>query len=82
MERKLCPKCQSNHGMQNLPIGSTDPGTFAAPSPLHTYTHLSWLGLPIAKSDITASICGDCGYTELYAVNHAEMLEEWRKRNA
>lgn len=75
IERKLCPKCESNHWMQNLPLVCTDG------SALHVYSHPSWAGMSM-RTGMKASVCGDCGYTELYAEKHADLLEEWQKQNA
>lgn len=62
--------------MQNLPIIDSN-----GDSP-QVFVGRSWVGLLMGKSPIKASVCGDCGYTELYTEKHAELLEEWRKRNA
>jgi predicted nucleic-acid-binding Zn-ribbon protein len=76
MEQKLCPKCQSNHWMRDLQTAAG--GSIS----LQIFLRKNWLGITPALSPLKASVCGDCGYTELYAENHGELLEEWRKQNA
>ena len=72
---KTCPKCQSKHWMTGLPLF---PG-----SELTVYvTPPTWLEAAKGMSGVRASVCGDCGYTEFYAVNPKVVLDEWRRQNA
>lgn len=43
---------------------------------------MNWVGFPVGTSGITATVCGECGFTELYAKEPQMMWEEWRKQNA
>lgn len=70
--QKSCPKCESRHWMTGLPVSARH----------SIYTHVGqsfWDGMVI--STFQASVCGDCGYSELYAVKYEELWEEWRKKN-
>ncbi len=42
----------------------------------------TWKDNAKGASDLTASICADCGFTEFYATNPTAVWEEWRKQNA
>jgi len=75
MEKKLCPKCESRHWMTDLPVRTQDGMMLSA------YVSTSWKGY-LGSTRFKASICGECGYSELYAEEPAKVLEEWRKQNA
>ncbi|MBC8141349.1 MAG: hypothetical protein H7Y38_07890 [Armatimonadetes bacterium] len=75
MENKTCAKCGSNHLMPGLEIIS------------HLYkptvmTGSNWIGMATASSELTATVCGECGYTEIYATEPQTLYKEWRRENA
>ena len=74
---KACPKCASVRWMTEI----------------HCETYVSitsppgkrgWLGGGSGQttSDLRASVCADCGYTELQAVSPNKLWWEWNKQNA
>jgi predicted nucleic-acid-binding Zn-ribbon protein len=73
--KETCPKCESARWMRGLALS-------ASANISVTVTGGTWLAGAAGTTYFTASICGDCGFTEFYATNPKAVWEEWRKRNA
>ncbi len=76
IERASCPKCESNRIIPNAHINS--PGQYGGnlyiPVSEHPEAHL-FKATHIGK--LRAWICGNCGFTELYVENHAELYDAY-----
>jgi len=77
MKTGTCPKCDSNEIMANITVhdvGNSGPYPLRAaiqePEPAKHGPF--WLPKE-AKGDLRAWICSQCGYTEIYTSNLAEM---------
>lgn len=75
MENEKCAKCGSNHLMPNLKIPDSGGGV------LRVIAGMNWAGFVTGSSTITATVCGECGYTELYTKDPQALWEEWSKKN-
>ena len=72
-----CPKCNSNKIMERVGLGVLEQETGLAA--------VTWgkkkggfLNLPeLVRGSVKASICADCGYTELYTDNLAELYKNY-----
>ena len=42
----------------------------------------AWLDKGIHEGILTATVCGQCGFTELYVKNPAELLKAYRKKKS
>lgn len=72
---KTCPKCESRRWMTGL--------QFDPLSDLHlSVTKATWVREPKGATSFTASICGDCGYSEIFATKPLAVWDEWRLKNA
>ena len=65
-----CPKCGSRHWMVDLPL-----------MPFCYFVVSAVRGGDRGCTTFTASMCGDCGYSEFYAKNYEKVFKEWRKHN-
>ena len=42
----------------------------------------AWLNKDIHEGILTATVCGQCGFTELYVKNPAELVKAYRKKKS
>jgi predicted nucleic-acid-binding Zn-ribbon protein len=86
MKNGVCPKCNSRHVVPGLPVhpDSTHTAYCRITAPADKAKLLQRVGS--VKSELYAWICGACGYTELYATQHAELAagyqQGWRDGTA
>lgn len=76
MKNNICPKCGSQEIVPNVEVRDYDAGSYR---PLSIFVELPKPpGALIYKGSesslIRAWVCGDCGYTELYAARFKELL--------
>lgn len=77
MKNTICPKCGSTEIIGDVEIRDYDANSYR---PLGVFVKLKQaIGGLIKKTsesgELRASICGGCGYTELYASNYKELLK-------
>lgn len=78
MKREKCPKCGSGKIMHNVRVIDRD-GEYANGS-LSVQIEKKPGALIFKKAEtmaLNASICGDCGYAELYAADPARLWEAY-----
>ena len=73
---KACPKCASARWMTGIRHESY---IFVAPPPERRGL---FGGGSRAGSDLSASVCADCGYTEFHAASPEKLWQEWHQHNA
>lgn len=75
-----CPKCQSTEIIEGLDLrgGEGNPPYLMISEPEPPNRPFIWMP-KFERSFIKASVCGSCGYTELYTVNHQQMNEAHKK---
>ncbi len=81
---KSCPKCSSTDIIPDLTVFA--PGQNAGGEPVHVAlvepppAKKPFVWMPkTALSTFTAAVCGNCGYTEFSASNHAALLAARRQ---
>ena len=79
-----CPECNSNDIIPNLKVSTDDtvgggkPAFVKLVEPEPAKRPFMWMAQEV-KSYFHAAICGNCGYTRLYATDHADLLEAHKK---
>ena len=76
MKNTLCPKCGSSEIMHDAEVRDYDASAYRRLS-VHVALKKPEGGFfkkTTESGELLASVCGDCGYTELYATNHQAML--------
>ena len=80
-----CAKCSSVRVIPNVFVVDESPRTsegIPADNPLRVRIEgnpQAWILKDRLYGELTARICGDCGYTELYAQNPAELYAQYAK---
>ena len=74
MEQPKCAKCGSEHMMPDLAL-------ITGPSLPSVGAGKGFLGLSSVASVLHATVCADCGLTEVYAKEPRKLWDEWRKSN-
>jgi len=72
-----CPKCGSDNQIPDVRVH----GGFHARSLKVEIVEdpKAWLDKGVHESILTATVCGQCGFTELYVKNPAELVKAYRK---
>ena len=73
---QACPKCESKRWMSDLSLVNSGETTVAV-----AVRPATWSAMAKGVTQMQASVCADCGYTEFYAVNPQAVWEEWSKHN-
>jgi predicted nucleic-acid-binding Zn-ribbon protein len=79
-----CPECGSSDIVSDLPVYTDDTVSGGKPAyvklvePKPQKPPFLWMAAE-AKTGFLAAICGACGHTQLYAEDHAEILEAHQK---
>ncbi|HEX5215394.1 MAG TPA: hypothetical protein VFV98_08005 [Vicinamibacterales bacterium] len=76
-----CPKCQSNEVVDDVRV--VDRGDHHSKNDLSVTVYQKPGNLVFkgtVYSNVTARVCGNCGYIELFAAEHRELLEAARAR--
>ena len=81
MRDNLCPKCESREIIPSAEIRDYDASSYRE---LNVFVQLNRPpGASIYKgyetSKLRAWVCGECGYTELYAPNFKELLSAYKQ---
>jgi predicted nucleic-acid-binding Zn-ribbon protein len=76
MKNKICPKCESKEIIEDAEVRDYDSSSHR---PLGVYVKLARpaggvIKKVTASGELRAWVCGECGYTELYATNYEELL--------
>ena len=76
MNNNLCPKCGSSEIINDAEVRDYDASSYRR---LSVYVALKnpeggFLKKTTESGELRASVCGGCGYTELYATNFQAML--------
>ncbi len=82
MRQGQCPMCGSSNGIPNADL--LYPGGFTEERELDVVVDEkpnAWLFKGEVRSSLKAWVCGDCGYTELYAKEAAALLAAYRKQS-
>ena len=78
MHEARCPKCGSPNLIPDVSV--FDPGRFGkGDGTLHTVVEerpTAWHFKGAAQSKLEAAVCGNCGYTELYAIEPAAFRKQ------
>jgi predicted nucleic-acid-binding Zn-ribbon protein len=81
MRNNLCPKCSSSEIIPGVEVRDYDAGSYREltihvrlPRPAGALIHKG-----SETSNLRARVCGQCGYTELYAPNFAALLNAHKK---
>ncbi len=77
-EQKRCPKCGSSEWIPDLTLeskGAVGIGDVVAQVECHPHA-LLFKGL--IRSPLKATVCGNCGFTELYANDPHDLLAAYR----
>jgi len=77
MKDGVCPKCGSKEIIDNTEVRDYDASSYR---PLSVHVQLvkpasSFIKKTHESSELRAWVCGECGYTELYATNYKELLQ-------
>ena len=77
MKDSPCPKCGSNEIIPDAEVRDYDAQSYR---PLGVYVSLrnpqsGFFKKTSESGELRACICGQCGYTELYATNYQAMLQ-------
>lgn len=84
MKNGTCPKCGSHVLIKDEPI--IDRGQYSLPVGYLSFIFQGRKTSPfthnVARGEIRAWICGECGYTELYTTNFKELLAAERESQA
>jgi predicted nucleic-acid-binding Zn-ribbon protein len=80
MKNNPCPKCGSSEIMQGAEVRDYDASSYRR---LGVYVALQtpeggFFKKTTESGELLASVCGECGYTELYATNYQAMLRATR----
>ena len=78
--KPVCAKCGSSRIMQKIPVQPYEQGTLSGGnnSLAVRLTRRGFLGISAPVfGDITARICANCGYTELFTDNLNELWETY-----
>ena len=84
MKNGKCPECALNDIISGLTVLTEETTSGGRPAyvklvePEPSKKPFMWIGQE-AKSEFHVTVCGNCGYTSLYAKNHAEILEAHTK---
>ena len=79
-----CPECNSNDIIPNLKVSTDEtvgggmPAYVKLVEPEPAKRPFMWMAQDL-KSTFSAAVCGNCGYTRLFADDHAELLEAHKK---
>ena len=79
-----CPECKSNDIIPDLKLSTDDKVNTGMPAfvklvePEPEKKSFMWMAQEV-KSTFAASVCGNCGYTRMYAQDHAELLDAHKK---
>ena len=73
MKNGKCPKCASLKIIPDVSIGQVVPNMHAESTLSIKYSDV-W-----NRKSVAAYVCGDCGYTELYAENPQLMWDNYNK---
>jgi len=76
MKNGVCPKCSSNEIVSDAQVRDYDASSYR---PLCVFVALNkpqggFIKKTHESGELRAHICGRCGYVELYATNHRELL--------
>ena len=71
-----CPKCESEKIVPNVAVGAPF-GYVSLAVQKNPGAVLQRLARP--TSEVTAAVCADCGYVELFAVAHQELWQAHEK---
>ena len=77
MKNNSCPKCGSTEIIHDAEVRDYDASSYRA---LSVYVALrkpegGFFKKTTESGELRASVCGGCGYTELYATNYQAMLK-------
>ncbi len=77
MKDNSCPKCGSTEIIHDAEVRDYDASSYRA---LSVYVALrqpegGFFKKTTESGELLASVCGGCGYTELYATNYQAMLK-------
>lgn len=77
-----CPKCGSHHVMRDVVAEAKETGSFASHPLTMRLSRPGFLGFSsTARGEVKATVCADCGYTELYTDNLAELWQMYSQDN-
>ncbi len=79
MENTHCPKCKSEKWMIDMGLWASVDGikpSVLIREPKDNSFHVI---RDVVTAELKASVCGDCGYTELQAQNHKALWAGWGK---
>jgi len=80
MNQTPCPKCGSNEIIHDAEVRDYDASSYRR---LNVYVPLrnpqgGFIKKTTESGELRASVCGGCGYTELFATNYQAMLNAVR----
>jgi hypothetical protein len=79
MKDGICPKCNGKQVVPNLPVHYEAARVVYCniAEPADKSKFIQKVGS--VRSELRAWICGNCGYTETYATQHAELAQGYQK---
>lgn len=80
MRNSLCPNCGSQEVIPNVEVRDYDASSYR---PLSLTVQLprpqgGFIAKSTESSEVRATVCGGCGYTEFFATKHRELLAAYR----
>jgi len=78
--KSRCPKCGSDNQIPDVHVH----GGFHARSLKVEIVENpeAWLDKGVHEDVLTATVCGQCGFTELYVKNPAELVKAYRQKRS
>lgn len=76
MKNRICPKCDSNEIIGGLLVKDSQnyPPYVQVVEPEPPNRSFLWVRKN-ERSNFQAYVCGDCGFTEFYAINHQALKD-------
>ena len=79
-ESSRCAKCGSTRLVPGVRVADRGDGNFSYDLSLEMYEHPQALFFKgTRRSVLTATVCGDCGFTEFFVKNPALLLEMYQR---
>ncbi|WP_254513406.1 hypothetical protein [Anatilimnocola floriformis] len=77
MKKTECLRCGSEKIMYNVPMADHVGGQISRPAQVEIHGNpAAWFNKETAVGQISLTICGECGFAEMYVKNFRELYEK------